>query len=220
MLNSIIETPKLHPIDPEMVLFGSIHIEWETIEDVEEYLLFRDYEPIENVDGWVAYAIIEKGKTDFDDTNFNNNSTYFYALAAKNGSVQSNISNVERVKVNIPPHLNVLENNVEEGAYYESKRQNDFDKKIWELARLQLIFENTFPKRDLNYLKIKVKSIHKDLPEFNGLFIEPTNHEIQSRAQEIFNQKPDNMNLDWRLSEKKLIMKKIEELLEFTKEIR
>jgi hypothetical protein len=211
-----IEPPKLNSIDKETVLFGSIYISWTKIENSTAYHLFRDYEPITDVRGWVPYAIIDNGNTFYNDENYDNGSTYFYAVKAVNALRQeSPLSNPQQVKVNLPAHLVVDLDNVEVAAYYESKKPISLDNKIWDLARLQLILELSFPKRTLEYLKIKVKSIKRDLPEFKGLFIEPTEEEIRHRAQQIFNEKLDQMDINWRVSEKELVFNKLEELREY-----
>ena len=75
--------PKLHPIDPEMLLFGKIHILWEDV-GAPIYFLFRDYEPIKNISGWAPYQVIDEGKTSFDDSVFENHHVYYYAVCAVN----------------------------------------------------------------------------------------------------------------------------------------
>lgn len=211
----MINTPELRPIDPEMLLFGSIHIEWSNC-GVDTYYIYRDQDPIDMVEGYIPYAIVERN-TFFDDTNFQNGAVFYYAVVAvdqKSGQ-QSKVSNSERVKIHIPPHLVVEQNSIAEGAYFESMAPKRFDEKIWQFARLQLILERTFPERHMDYLRIKVKSIKRDIPEFKGLFVEPTENEIRIRAQQIYDSKPDKMEIDWKLTEMDLILKKIQELLEF-----
>jgi hypothetical protein len=216
----MINPPVLNPIDSEMLLFGSVHIEWSDC-GVDTYYVFRDQDPIDMVEGYMPYAIVER-KTFFDDSNFKNNATYYYAIVAidlKSGQ-QSKVSNSERVRINLPAHLIVEQNSIAESAYFESMAPKRYDEKIWQFARLQLILETTFPNRDVDYLRIKVRSLKHDLPEFKGLFIEPTESEIRKRAQLIYENNQNKMEIDWKLAEMELIMKKIQELLEFQKKVR
>ena len=170
----MINAPILNPIDHEMLLFGSVHLEWSDC-GVDTYYVFRDQDPIDMVEGYVPYAIIEH-KTYFDDTNFQNGNVYYYAIVAVDSKScqQSKVSNSERIRVNIPAHLVVEQSLIAEGAYFESMAPKRFDEKIWQFARLQLILETTFPNRSLDYLRIKVRSLKRDVPEFKGLLIEPT----------------------------------------------
>ena len=213
--------PKLYPIDPEMLLFGKIHLEWENV-GAPVYYVFRDYDEIKNVSGWQPYGVVEDGSTSFDDSAFENNRVYYYAICAvaENGINKSEISNSEKIKVHLPENLIVNRKNLEEAAYYESKAAKNYNDKLWELARLRLIFKNTFPDRNLDYLESQVKSLKRDLPEFTGLFMQPTESEIQKEANYLRSIQLNSMNLDWDLSEFKLIKKKIEDLIEYETEVR
>ncbi len=213
--------PKLHPIDEEMVLFGKIHLEWTDV-GAPNYFIYRDYEPVKNICGWQPYQVVESGKTNYDDSFFENQRTYYYAIvaASEDGLEKSPPSNTESVKVELPPNLVVDKHQLEEAAYYESRELTDYDEKIKQLARYKLIFEKTFPDRDLNYLETRVKSLKRDLPEFTGMFKVPTESEIIDRAADIVQNRPSKMELDWDLSEHKLIKKKIEDLIEYEAECR
>ncbi len=216
-----LESPRLKPIDEELLLFGKIHLSWTDV-DAPIYYVFRDYEPVRDVSGWQPYQIIEEGKTQFDDSFFENNTTYYYAVmsVSEDENEKSDLSNTEKVKVDIPPNLIVDKHQLEEAAYYESRQKSNYEQKAWELARYQVIFEKTFPERDMEYLKTQVKTLKDDLPEFDGLFHEPTESEIKKRLGKIYEEKASKMDLDWRLSELKLIKKKLEDLVEYETEVR
>ena len=211
-----LKAPILQSIDPEMLLFGRVHLEWSAVEGATSYLLYRDFDPIEDVTGWNAYSIIQTG-LNYEDLNYENNVSYFYAVkaCAGNENERSHLSNTERIDIHLPPNLQINSTKIRDEAYLKSLQPTKINDKIWQLARLQLILEQTFPQRTLEYLKIKFKSIKRDLPEFNGLFVQPSEAQIRERAQQIYYDKLDKMILDWRVSEKELIVKKIEELLEF-----
>ena len=216
-----LEAPKLHPIDDEMLLFRIIHLEWTDV-GAPNYFIYRDYEPIKNVCGWQPYQVVDAGKTHFDDSLFENQRTYYYAIvaASEDGLERSQPSNTESIKVKLPPNLVVDKHQLEEAAYFESRQLADFDEKVKQLARYKLIFEKTFPNRDLDYLETQVKSLKRDLPEFSGMFKLPTESEILHRAGLIMQKSPTKMELDWDLSEHKLIKKKIEDLVEYQAECR
>jgi hypothetical protein len=216
----VLAAPKLDPIDPESILFGSLHISWSQVPGTKAYYVFRDDELITNVAGWHPYAIVDNGNTYFDDSQYQNGSLFYYSIISVNDNERSILSNCQRVKVKIPAHILIDSHFVQEAAYYESQSSRKFDDKIWTVARLQLILEHTFPQRDIEYLKIKVKSIPRDLPEFSGLFNEPIEAEIRERARTIYNQNRSQMSLDWEISEKELVIKKIQELLEFESTVR
>lgn len=213
----VLAAPKLNPIDPESVLDGSIHISWSDV-GATSYLIFRDNEPITDISGWHPYGVVET--TQYEDNNFEDGRTYFYVIVGSEGNARSPLSNCEFVKVKIPQHLLIDNHSVEEAAYFESKSSKMHDEKVWRMARLHLIFEMSFPNRDIYYLKIKVKSLARDLPEFKGLLIEPTESQIRKKAQEISEIYANEMKLDWELSERELILKKIQELVEYSKKIR
>ena len=201
------------------MLFGAVHLTWSDV-GADAYYIYRDYEKIKDISGWHVYAIVDQGETAYDDNNIQNNAVYYYVVVAVKGNEKSENSNCERVKVQLPEHLTIDTHSVAEAAYYESQSPRRVDEKIWELARLSLILEHSFPNRSIEYLKIKVKTLKGDLPEFTGLFIEPTESEIRTRAQEIFYLNPDRMELDWNISERELVLKKIQELLEFETKVR
>jgi hypothetical protein len=212
-------TPELYPIDAQQLLFGSIHLTWSDV-GANTYLIFRDYEKITDISGWHEYAAIDQGKTYYEDNNIQNHRIYYYVVVAAVGNERSGISNCVGVKTDFPEHIMIDTHSVAEAAYYESQSPRKFEEKIWELARMSLILERSFPNRSVEYLKIKVKSIKKDLPEFTGLFFQPTENEIRNRAQEISYLNPDRMEVDWNISERELIIKKIQELLEVENKVR
>jgi hypothetical protein len=213
----VLTAPKLDPINPESVLDGSIHISWSNV-GTASYYVFRDTEPITDISGWYAYGMVETNH--YEDYNFENGRIYYYVVIGVEENARSPLSNCQSVKVKIPPHLLIDNHSVEEAAYFESKSAKMHDEKLMRMARLYCIFEQSFPNRDIYYLKIKVKSLDRDLPEFKGLLIEPTESQIHKRGLEISQNYVNEMKLDWELSERELILKKIQELVEYSKQIR
>ena len=209
------DSPKLFPIDKEYILFGGIHLYWSAVPGATSYNIYRDYEKITNIQGWHSYASVNGETVTYDDQSFQNKSVYYYVVVAVKGTELSPISNCERVQVKIPEHLMIESQQVKEAAYFSSIKSSKIDEKIWNLARLQLIIENSFPTRTIDYLMIKVKSLKKDLPEFGGLLNVPTEEQIRLRAEEIYRKNVEHMELDWQISEREYLLKKIEELIEF-----
>jgi hypothetical protein len=204
---SPIEPPQLEPI----VYQGDIVIKWSSV-GADVYYIFRDTDPIENVQGWFPYATIDHGQTCYHDSNLNPGEKLYYAVQAVIGSEKSALSNNQSIK--LPEHLIVNTEFIQKAAYFESKSNQKYDEKVWTIARLLLIIERSFPNRDLDYLKFKVKDLKRDLPELKGILTYPSEWEIKTRAEQIYSTHPEPKDLDWSISEATLVLQKIHELIE------
>lgn len=204
-------SPITPPVLETIVYHGDIVIKWSCV-GADVYYLFRDTEPIENIQGWFPYATIDHGQTCYHDNNLIPGEKLYYAVQASLRNEKSSLSNVKSIK--LPEHIIVNQEFIQQAAYFESKSNHKYDEKVWTIARLLLIIEKSFPNRDLNYLKFKVKDLKRDLPELKGLLTYPSDWEIKTRAEQIYTSHPDPKDLDWSISEAQLVLQKIHELIE------
>lgn len=211
---SIPPAPVLHPINTASVISGYVVISWSEVKDAT-YYLYRDVEPVTNVAGWFPYAIIEHGKTTYEDHNLHNHQQLFYAVQAVWGGERSPLSNSIKLQIHYPDHITVDPQEIQKVAYLESQKGEKYEVKVWTYARLVLIIEMTFPNRSWDYLERHVKCLKDNLPEFKGIIIEPTESQIRQRAQQIYESHLSPMELDWTIAELQLILQKIHELIEF-----
>jgi hypothetical protein len=211
--------PQLYPLTKADLAGDALKIHWSDV-GATTYLLYRDEEPITNIEGWFPYAVIDRGQTEFLDHNLTNGATVYYAVQAVQNGQKSALSNSVRFKVQFPEHLVLQKEQIKEAAYFESKNTPQYDQKVWKYAQAILTLEKSFPQRSIEYLENHVRSLKQDVPEFAGMLYEPTEAEIRMQAKKIYESHPDPMELDWKLSEALLIIKKMQELIEFEIKIR
>jgi len=92
--------PELEPIIPSNDEDGAINLDWDSIYNASLYYVYRETSPITTVDGLTPIA--NRSYSSYYDQ-ISENGTYYYAIVANNGIINSSVSNCENVTCSISP---------------------------------------------------------------------------------------------------------------------
>ena len=214
------QKPELKKIDKEKFLYGEIELRW-TIDtqDVDKFEIFRSKYSNLNPEKEQPIAEITKvmknsnGEFCFTDKNFPKDTNLYYIVAAsKNG--EKIYSRTELVKTKILELIEIDEDYLKNAAYYESIQKTPYDKKVWRVAELGLIFKMNFSE-DLVFLRKQLQSIKRAFPKFSGKLAQPLFEETKAKAKELYLSGISISDLDWHFIERELIYKKLLYLIDF-----
>ena len=108
---------------------------------------------------------------------------------------------------------------ITELAFQRYKTQEPYEKSIWYLA-----YYTQKLKANIKDLKNTIDPLQADnlilllKDDVNGSLIEPNETEVKKLAEKIYAEQPEKSKLHWFIAEKMLIIKEIEELIDYNRE--
>ncbi|UYP44744.1 hypothetical protein NEF87_001029 [Candidatus Lokiarchaeum ossiferum] len=103
IINTPPEAPRLYSFYPNPDHDGNVEVDWNSVDEADEYFIFRSTSTIASVEGMDPIAERSSSSTYFNDDNLPDG-TYYYVVVACNHNGNSSISNCESVQViNTPP---------------------------------------------------------------------------------------------------------------------
>jgi hypothetical protein len=197
-----------------MLMFGLVQLRWRPVGETEEFVVYRAnpsrFTP--EVPGeFVVLAALPGSATSYDDLAIEDGATYFYAVASTQGGITSPLSNHQRITAKVPSEMKIAHEHVEVAAYYLAACSDD--DQLHEMARLDLIFESSFPGRTYEYLKNKVHSLKHDVPEFKGVLHEPSAEAVAARASDLCLLFVARSELDYFVGERQLLLRKLQKMI-------
>ncbi len=99
LIKSSLNAPTLNPISPNLVLDGTVRLNWTDVTDATHYYIYRNNSPITSIESLIPIA--NTSRNDHIDLIINNG-IYFYVIIASSSSGNSSLSNCVNVQVDNP----------------------------------------------------------------------------------------------------------------------
>ena len=164
---SIIDTPVLNPISPNVDTNGIVKLNWSNVKGITHYYIYRNTSYINSIDGLDPIAV--SSENNYTDT-LSLNGDYYYVVIASDGFGNSSISNCRSVEVRIPLDTPTLAPIIPDPDYDGSI---DLDWDDVDKATSYAIYRDTSyisSITSLSPINITSNSFYTDLLNTNGIY--------------------------------------------------